>query len=98
MKLINKQAANITLAAESNSVYLPKTDAQIRALTIHNPTTEPIDLTIEVSGQAMVKKTVTSGATEVISSLFNQQLKKDEPLTMTGEGVNVLLTVVEITE
>lgn len=98
MKLINKQAVNITLAAESNTVYLPKTDAQIRALTIHNPTAEPIDLTIEVSGQAMVKKTVTSGATEVISSLFNQQLKKDEPLTMTGEGANVMLTVVEITE
>ena len=98
MKLINKQAANITLAAESNTVYLPKTDAQIRALTIHNPTAEPIDLTVEVSGQAMVKKTVTSGATEVISSLFNQQLAKDEPLTMTGEGANVLITVVEITE
>ena len=46
----------------------------------------------------MVKKTITSGATEVISSLFNQQLVKDEPLTMTGEGANVLITVVEITE
>lgn len=98
MKLINKQAANITLVAASNTVYLPKTDAQIRALTIHNPTAEPIDLTIEVSGKATVKKTITAGATEVISSLFNQQLKKDEPLTMTGEGANVLLTVVEITE
>lgn len=98
MKLINKQAANITLAAASNTVYLPKTDAQIRALTIHNPTAEPIDLTIEVSGKAMAKKTITAGATEVVSSLFNQQLKKDEPLTMTGEGANVLITVVEITE
>ena len=98
MKLINKQAANITLAAASNTVYLPKTDAQIRALTIHNPTAEPIDLTIEVSGKTMVKKTITASATEVISSLFNQQLAKDEPLTMTGEGANVLITVVEITE
>lgn len=98
MKLINKQAANITLAAESNTVYLPKTDAQIRALTIHNPTAEPIDLTIEVSGKSMIKKTITTGATEVISSLFNQQLVKDESLTMTGKGANVLITVVEITE
>jgi len=46
----------------------------------------------------MIKKTITAGATEVISSLFNQQLVKDEPLTMTGEGANVLITVVEITE
>ena len=98
MKLINKQAANITLVAASNTVYLPKTDAQIRALTIHNPTADPIDTTILVSGKTYVKKTITGGATEVISSLFYQQLKKDEPLTMTGEGANVLLTVVEITE
>lgn len=98
MKLINKQTANITLVAGSNTVYLPKTDAQIRAFTVHNPTTAPINLTITVSGKAMVKKTITEGATEVIASLFNQQLKKDEPLTMMGEGANVLLTVVEITE
>ena len=98
MKLVNKQAANITLATGSNTVYLPKTDAQIRAFTMHNPTELPIDTIITVSGQVMVSKTVTAGATEVISSLFNQQLVKDEPLTMTGEGVNVLLTVVEITE
>lgn len=98
MKLTNKQAANITLAAASNTVYLPKTDAQIRAFTVHNPTVDPIEVTIEVSGKTYVKKTITGGATEVIASLFNQQLKKDEPLTMTGTGANVLLTVVDITE
>ena len=98
MKLVNKQAANITLSTGSNTVYLPKTDAQIRAFTVHNPTASPIDATVTVSGKLMVAKTVTAGATEVIASLFNQQLVKDEPLTMTGEGANVLLTVVEITE
>lgn len=98
MKLVNKQAANITLAAASNTVYLPKTDSQIRAFTVCNPTGVPIETTITVSGKLMVKKTITEGATEVIASLFNQQLKKDEPLTMTGEGANVLLTVVDITE
>lgn len=98
MKLTNKQAANIVLAAASNTVYLPKTDAQIRAFTVHNPTVDPIEVTVEVSGKVYIKKTITGGATEVIASLFNQQLKKDEPLTMTGEGANVLLTVVDITE
>ena len=98
MKLTNKQAANITLATGSNTVYLPDTDAQIRAFTVNNPTEANIDLTVEVNGKQMVKRTVTAGATEVISSLFNQQIVKDEPLTMTGEGANVLLTVVEITE
>lgn len=98
MKLTNKQAANVTLIAGSNVVYLPDTDAQIRAFTVHNPTAANVDITALVSGQLLIAKTVTPNATEVISSLFNQQLQKDEPMTMTGEGVNVLLTVVEITE
>lgn len=98
MKLTNKQAANTTLVAGSNTIYLPKTDAQIRAFTVHNPTADPIDTTVLISGKTYVKKTITGGATEVVASLFNQQLKKDEPLTMTGEGANVILTVVEITE
>lgn len=98
MKLTNKQAFNGTLATGSNTVYLPDTDAQIRAFTVSNPTAANIDLTVEVNGKQMAKKTITAGATEVIASLFNQQLVKDEPLTMTGEGANVLLTVVEITE
>lgn len=98
MRLTNKQAANITLVADSNTVYLPKADAQIRAFTVHNPTIEPIDITVLVSGKTMLAKTITAGATEVLSALFNQQLKKDEPFTMTGTGANVLLTTVEITE
>lgn len=98
MRFTNKQAAIITLAAASNELYLPPADAQIRALTVHNPTAAPVDTTITINGKVMLKKTITAGATEVISQLFNQQLKKDEPMTMTGEGVNVMLTVVEITE
>lgn len=98
MKLTNKQAANITLGAGSNTVYLPKTNAQIRAFTVHNTTANPNELTVVVNGKTLVKKTLSANATDVISPLFNQQLQKDEPLTMTGEGVNVLLTVVEITE
>lgn len=98
MKLTNRQAANITLASGSNTVYLPKTDAQIRAFTVHNPTVDPIEVSVTVSGKVMVKKTITANSTDVISPLFNQQLVKDEPLTMTGEGANVLITVVEITE
>lgn len=98
MRFTNKQAAIITLAAADNELYLPPADAQIRAFTVHNPTAAPVDTTITINGKVMLKKTITAGATEVISQLFNQQLKKDEPMTMTGEGVNVMLTVVEITE
>ena len=97
MSFINKQAAAITLATGSNAVYTPETDAQIRAFTVHNPTAALINFTVEYNGLAMVARSIAAGATEVISTLFNQQLKAGEPLTMTGEGLNIMLTVVEIT-
>ena len=98
MKYINKQAALITLSAASNEIYTPGTDAQIRAFTIHNPTAEPIDIEVSVGAVKLLTKTVTANATEVLSALFNQQLKKGAALSMTGTGANVMLTVVEITE
>lgn len=98
MKFNNKQGANLTLAASDNTVYQSSVEAQIRALTVHNPTAENIDVTASIGGKVYITKTVTNGATEVLGQLFNHQIKKAEALTMTGEGANVLLTVVEITE
>ena len=97
MSFINKQAAAITLTAGSNAVYTPETEAQIRAFTAHNPTAALISFTVESNGLALVSRSIAAGTTEVVSSLFNQQLKTGEPLTMTGEGLNIMLTVVEIT-
>lgn len=98
MKYINKQAALVTLGAASNEIYTPATDAQIRAFTVHNPTAEPIDIEVNVGAVKLLTKTITANATEVLSALFNQQLKKGAALSMTGTGANVLITVVEITE
>lgn len=98
MKFINKQAALVTLGAASSEIYTPSTDAQIRAFTVHNPTAAPIDIEVNVGAVKLLTKTVTANATEVLSVLFNQQLKKGAALSMTGTGANVMLTVVEITE
>lgn len=98
MKFVNKQVALAALGAASNEIYMPVTDAQIRAFTVHNPTDTPIDIVVTIGAIQMLTKTVTANATEVLGALFNQQLKKSEPLTMTGSGANVMLTVVEITE
>lgn len=98
MKFTNKQVALTTLGAASSEIYTAETDAQIRALTVHNPTAATIDIVVTVGTKQMLKKTITADATEVLSSLFNQQLKKTEILNMTGTGANVMLTVVEITE
>ena len=98
MAFINKQAALVTLGAASNEIYTAPTEAQIRALTVHNPTAANIDLVVTVGGTQILTKTIVANATEVVSQLFNQQLKKTEALSMTGTGANVMLTVVEITE
>lgn len=95
MKFINKQALNITLTAGDNN-HTPQADSQIRALTVFNPTLNNVDIVIKVSGRQFVKKTVTPNTTEVINQLFNQQIAKDEILTFVGDGLNVLMTVVEI--
>lgn len=97
MKFTNKQALNLTVMAGNNQ-YLPKADSQIRALTVHNPTLANIDMAISIGGKNYIKRTITAGATEIINQLFNQQLAKDVPMAITGIGLNVLLTVVEITE
>lgn len=98
MAFINKQAALVTLAVDSNEIYTAPTEVQIRALTVHNPTAENIDLVVTVAGVQMLTKTIVANATEVLSQLFNQQLKKTEVLSISGTGANVMLTVVEITE
>lgn len=97
MKFNNKQALNTTLAAGNNE-YKATADSQIRALTVFNPTASNVELTIKIGGKQYVKKTVTAGATEIINVLFNQQIAKDELLVSTGEGLNMLLTIVEMTE
>lgn len=98
MSFINKQAALVTLGAASNELYTPLSDAQIRAFTVHNPTEAPIDITVTVGAIKMLTKTIAANATDVLGTLFNQQLKKGAALSMTGTGINVMLTVVEITE
>ena len=97
MAFTNKQAAALTLVTDNNAIYTPVTDAQIRAFTVHNPTAEAIAYTVDYNGLALVSRSIAAGATEVVSTLFNQQLNADEPLNMTGEGLNVMLTTVEIT-
>ncbi len=97
-KYQNKQAALFTITAASNEIYTPEADAQIRAFTVHNPTLSPISLTISIGSKQLITKVITASATDVMSAIFNQQIKKGEALSISGAGLNVMLTVVEITE
>lgn len=96
MKFINKQAICQTLSGQLD--YVSPEQAQIRAFTVHNPTSDSVECTVMANGKVFVKKTVTPNATEIFSGLFNQQIGKDERLSITGDGLNVWVSVVEIVE
>lgn len=96
MKHIYKQALNQSVVGQLD--YIASENLQIRALTVHNPTTNNIECVVAVNGNAFIKKTITPNSTEVLSGLFNQHVGKDEAMTFTGDGLNVLMSVVEIVE
>lgn len=96
MKFINKQAICQTISGQLD--YVSPENAQIRAFTVYNPTSDNVECTVAINSKVFIKKTVTASATEVLSGLFNQQIGKDERLTITGGGLNVWLTVVDIVE
>lgn len=96
MKYVHKQAICQTLSGQLDYVSLEK--AEIRAFTVHNPTGDSVECAVTANGKVFIKKTVTPNATEILSALFNQQIGKDERLTITGDGLNVWVSVVEIVE
>lgn len=97
MKFTNKQALNLTLS-EGDNLYTPSAKSEIRAFTVFNPTDSNIQLVVTIAAKQYIKKTVTAGATDTVNQLLNQQLRLGEDVVVTGEGLNVLMTVVEITE
>lgn len=96
MKFVNKQAICQSISGQLD--YVSPEQAQIRAFMVFNPTEQNVECTVAFGGYVFAKRTVRAGTTEVFSSLFNQQVSKDSRLTITGDGLNVCVTVVEIVE
>lgn len=94
MKFVNKQAVCQTISSQLD--YVSPEACQIRAFSLFNPNLYNVEYSVSLNGKMFVKGTVTPNATEVLSALFNQQIGKDERLTITGDGLNVWLTVVDI--
>lgn len=96
MKFINKQAICQTINGQID--YVAVAESQIRAFTLYNPTSDNVECHVGINGKTFIKKTITPNATEMLGSLFNQQIGKDERLTIHGNGLNVWLSVVEIVD
>lgn len=96
MKFINKQAICQTISGSLD--YVSTEQAQIRAFTVFNPTSDSVECTAILNGKAFVKRTILANTSEMFTQLFNQQIGKDERLTITGDKLNVWVSVVEIVE
>lgn len=96
MKFINKQAICQTISGSLD--YVSTEQAQIRAFTVFNPTSDSVECTATLNGKAFVKRTILANKSEMFTQLFNQQIGKDERLTITGDKLNVWVSVVEIVE
>lgn len=95
-KFINKQAICQTVGGQLD--YVSPEQAQIRAFTVHNPTSDSIECTVTANGKVFAKRTILANSSEMFTQLFNQQIGKDERLSITGDGLNVWVSVVEIVE
>lgn len=95
MKFNNIQAFNAPID-DKGLIYTPKANIQIRALTIYNKTSNNIVCDIGIGGKQYVHKTITAAGTEVINAIFNQQVNNGEQISITGNGLNAILTAVEI--
>lgn len=96
MKFINKQAICQTISGSLD--YVSTEQAQIRAFTVFNPTSDSVECTAILNGRVFVKRTILANKSEMFTQLFNQQIGKDERLTITGDKLNVWVSVVEIVE
>ena len=95
-----KQAYNNVLAAGDITVYTvpTATEAQIRALTIFNPTASTVTALVKLGINQFIEKAITTKSTLVVSELFNQQLIATGTVIVNGTGLNVILSVAEITK
>lgn len=96
MKFINKQAICQTISGSLD--YVSTEQAQIRAFTVFNPTSDSVECTVALNSKVFVKRTILANKSEMFTQLFNQQIGKDERLTITGDKLNVWVSVVEIVE
>jgi len=94
------------LVADNNQAYIVpnNTVSQIRALTFHNTTANSVSIEVylipaNVSttdvAQRLVKKTLAQNESYLCPEVINHILTDGMKVTLTGQGVNAMLSVAE---
>lgn len=90
-----KLAYNQTLGSGNETLYTAPTNAvaSVRALTLHNPTTDNVAVTVAMEGVQMLKKTLSPNQSYLCPELANHII--GGAVVATGQGVNTVLSVAE---
>jgi len=98
-------APNVLGAGNITAYTVPTgTTAQLRAITVHNPTASPIVLTaniVPVSGSLgtsnrLLSFTIPAGRAYMCPELINQTMTTGDALVFTGAGLNLMVSVAEV--
>lgn len=80
------------------------TVAQIRAVTVHNPTAAPITLTAHIvpaagsfgTANKLLSFAIGAGRAYLCPELINQTMQAADTLVFTGQNLNVMVSVAEV--
>lgn len=92
-----KLAYNQTLGGGDETLYIAPTDvvASVRALTLHNPTSDNVAVIVMFAGVQIIKKTLSSNQSYLCPELANHLLPSGVTVVVSGQGVNAVLSVSE---
>lgn len=92
-----KLAYKQTLGGGDETAYTTPTGvvASVRALTLHNPTTDNVAVTVAMAGVQVLKKTLSPNQSYLCPELANHILGGGDVITINGQGVNAVLSVSE---
>lgn len=92
-----KLAYKQTLGGGDETAYTAPTGvvASVRALTLHNPTSDNVAVTVSLAGVQLIKKTLSPNQSYLCPELANHILGGGDTITINGQSVNAVLSVSE---
>lgn len=86
-----------TLGDGENVVYVVPDGvvSSVRALTLHNPTSNIVTVELLVNETVLMKKALTENQSYLCPELANHVLHTGAKVVLKGHGVNVMLSVAE---
>lgn len=98
-------APNVLGAGNTTAYTVPTgTTAQLRAITVHNPTASPVVLTANAvpaagslgTSNRLLTITIAAGRAYMCPELINHTLTTGDALVFSGTGLNLMVSVAEV--